>query len=226
VISVVIPTLNEELALPATLGSLLDQDCDFEAIVVDGGSSDRTPAIVEDTAASHPAVRLLAADRGRARQMNAGAADARGDWLLFLHADTLLPEKSLNRIANLRDTVAAGCFRHQFSGNSPTLRILSWFHNRRFQVTRVIYGDQAMFVRRPLFVRLGGFPDTDMEDIAFSLALRSATRPIMLSQPVITDARKFDQMGHWHALAHAVALLVRFRFGMNVSRDRFFRDYR
>jgi rSAM/selenodomain-associated transferase 2 len=226
VISVVIPTLNEEIALPATLVSLLDQDCDFEAIVVDGGSSDRTPAIVEDAAASHPAVRLLVADRSRARQMNAAAAEALGDWLLFLHADTVLPERSLSRIANLPATVAAGCFRHRFSGNSPMLRSLSWLHNRRFHVTRVIYGDQAMFVRRSLFRRLGGFPATDMEDIAFSLALRSVTRPIMLSQPVITDARKFDQMGRWRALTHAVALLVRFRLGLNVSRDRFFGDYR
>jgi rSAM/selenodomain-associated transferase 2 len=226
VISVIIPTLNEELALPATLESLLDQDSDFEVIVVDGGSDDRTPAIVEAAAVHFRALRMLRADRGRAQQMNAGAADAHGDWLLFLHADTVLPQKSMSRIAILPDSVAAGCFRHRFSGRSPTLRILSWFHNRRFHFTRVIYGDQAMFVRRPLFVRLGGFPITDMEDIGFSLALRSATRPIMLSESVTTDARKFDQLGHWRALAHAVALLVRFRFGMNISRDRFFGDYR
>jgi rSAM/selenodomain-associated transferase 2 len=226
VISVIIPTLNEELALPATLESLLDQDSDFEVIVVDGGSDDRTPAIVEAAAAHHRALRVLSADRGRAHQMNAGAAEAHGDWLLFLHADTVLRQNSIGRIVDLPDSVAAGCFRHCFSGTSPMLRILSWFHNRRFHVTRVIYGDQAMFVRRSLFHRLGGFPATDMEDIAFSLALRSVTRPIMLSESVITDSRKFDQLGHWRALAHAITLLVRFRFGMNISRDRFFGDYR
>jgi rSAM/selenodomain-associated transferase 2 len=226
VISIVIPTLNEELALPATLASVFDQQNEHEIIVVDGGSDDETLTIVETAAARHRELRVLVADRGRARQLNAGAAAAGGDWLLFLHADTVLPQNALRHIAGLPETVAAGCFRHRFSGGSPVLRTLSWFHNRRFQVTRVIYGDQAMFVRRPLFLRLGGFPMTDMEDIAFSLALRSATRPIMLSESVITDARKFDQMGHWRALAHAVALLVRFRLGNDVSRDRFFGDYR
>jgi rSAM/selenodomain-associated transferase 2 len=226
VISVVIPTLNEEFALPATLGSVLGQDGEFEIIVADGGSDDGTLAIAENATARRGGFRVLVADRGRARQMNAGADVAHGDWLLFLHADTLLPERSLARIAELPETAAAGCFHHRFSGSSPVLRTLSWLHNRRFQFTRVIYGDQAMFVRRPLFLRLGGFPITDMEDIAFSLSLRSATRPIMLAQSVITDARKFDQMGHWRALAHAVALLVRFRLGMDVSRDRFFGDYR
>lgn len=225
-ISVVIPTLNEELALPATLGSVLDQDGEFEIIVVDGGSGDRTVAIVETAAACHGGIRVIVADRGRARQMNAGADIARGDWLLFLHADTVLPSLSLSRIARLPDTVGAGCFRHRFSGSSPMLRTLSWLHNRRFHFTRVIYGDQAMFVRRPLFLQLRGFPITHMEDIAFSLALRSVTRPIMLSAPVTTDARKFEQMGHWRALGHAVALLIRFRLGVNVSRNRFFGDYR
>ena len=225
-ISIVIPTLNEEIAIPATLASVLDQREEHEIIVVDGGSEDGTPAIVGRTATRHHGLRMLVADRGRASQMNAGAAVACGEWLLFLHADTVLPEASLGRIAALPETVAAGCFHHRFSGTSPLLGALSWCHNRRFRVTRVIYGDQAMFVRRALFRELGGFPVTDMEDIAFSLALRSVTRPVMLPDSVITDARKFDQMGHWRALAHAVALLVRFRFGMNVSRDRFFEDYR
>jgi len=225
-ISIVIPTLNEELALPATLASVCDQGNDREIIVADGGSNDRTLAIVETAAARHEGMRLVVTDRGRARQMNAGAASAGGDWLLFLHADTVLPRNALHHVAGLPATVAAGCFRHRFSGNSPMLRALSWFHNRRFRITRVIYGDQAMFVRRSLFFKLGGFPDTDMEDIAFSLALRSVTRPIMLSASVTTDARKFDQMGHWRALARAVALLVRFRVGVDVSRDRFFGDYR
>lgn len=225
-ISVIIPTLNEERALPATLDAVLVQPFDFEVIVVDGGSVDRTPQIVEETSARHPRLQLLRMARGRALQMNAAAGTACGDWLLFLHADTLLPKNGFSAIENQPETIQAGCFTHRFSGAGAMLRILSWFHNHRFGVTRVIYGDQAMFIRRGLFEELGGFPVRPMEDIAFGLTLRAATRPIMLPEVVTTDSRKFDQMGHWRALAHSVLLLLRFRYGADVSRDRFFRNYR
>jgi rSAM/selenodomain-associated transferase 2 len=222
----VIPALDEEAALPATLEALLSQDGDFEVIVVDGGSRDRTCEIAEDTARETRRVRLLRADRGRARQMNAGAEATTGDWLLFLHADTLLPDGGLAKIEALPATVEAGCFRHRFSGSGPTLRILSWFHNRRFAVTRIAYGDQALFIRRPLFERLGRFPDRPMEDVAFGITLRAATRPVMLPLAVVTDSRKFESMGRWRALYHAVRLLVRFRTGADVSDDRFFDNFR
>ena len=225
-ISVIIPTLNEERALPATLDAILDQPVDSEVIVVDGGSVDRTPQIVEETSARHPRLQLLRTARGRALQMNAGAGATRGEWLLFLHADTLLPPNGLRAIENQPETIQAGCFTHRFSGAGTMLRILSWFHNHRFGVTRVIYGDQAMFIRRGLFEELGGFPVQLMEDIAFGLELRAATRPVMLAEVVTTDSRKFDQMGHWRALAHSVILLFRFRFGADVSGDRFFRNFR
>jgi len=225
-ISVIIPALNEERALPATLDAILAQSADLEVLVVDGGSVDRTPQIVEESSARHPRLRLLRTARGRALQMNAGADLARGDWLLFLHADTLLPQNGLTAIENQPETVQAGCFTHRFSGASAMLRVLSWFHNHRFGLTRVIYGDQAMFIRRDLFQKLEGFPVRPMEDIAFGLKLRAATLPVMLPEVVNTDSRKFDQMGHWRALAHSVFLLLRFRFGADVSRDRFFRNYR
>jgi len=225
-ISVIIPTLNEERALPETLAAILAQPVDSEVIVVDGGSTDRTPQIVEDISARHPRLQLLRTARGRALQMNAGADLARGEWLIFLHADTLLPKDGLTAIENQPETILAGCFTHRFSGASAMLRILSWFHNHRFGVTRVIYGDQAMFIRRAFFERLGGFPVRPMEDIAFGLKLRAATLPVMLPEVVTTNSRKFDQMGHWRALAHSLFLLLRFRFGADVSRDRFFRHYR
>jgi rSAM/selenodomain-associated transferase 2 len=225
-ISVIIPTLDEELALPDTLAAVLSQVGDFELMVVDGGSLDRTPEIVQDAArAGHP-VRLISTDRGRARQMNAGAQEARGDWLLFLHADTRLPEDALSSIEGLPESVEAGCFHHRFSGRGVTLRVLSWCHNRRFAVTRVIYGDQALFIRHRLFERLGGFPLRPMEDIAFGLVLRRVTRPTMLDGRVVTDSRKFDTMGHWRAVYRAVSLLVRFRLGADVAFDPFFDDYR
>jgi len=226
VISVIIPTLNEQRALPATLESVAVQAAPNEIVVADGGSVDATRAVVEAFAGRHPGVRWLEAARGRARQMNVGAAAASGEWLLFLHADTLLPSDALARIDGSPRSVRAGCFRHRFSGSTPALRLLSWLHNRRFAVTRVIYGDQAMFVSSELFRGLGGFPDCDMEDIAFSLALRRVTRPVMVPATVVTDSRKFAAMGPLRATARSVSLLVRFRLRRDVAGDRFFGEYR
>ena len=225
-ISIIIPTLDEERALPATLDVALAQHGEFEVIVVDGGCTDATTAIVKERAAHDLRLQLLEIEKGRAVQLNAGAENAVGEWLLFLHADTLLPDDGLERIASLPKTVRAGCFRHRFSGTGAMLRALSWFHNQRFRITRVVYGDQGLFVRRVLFADLGGFPLQHMEDIAFGLKLRSVTRPVMVAQPVVTDARKFEQMGAWTALIHAVSLLVRFRYRANVDDDPFFREYR
>ena len=225
-ISVIIPALNEEKALPATLGALAAQSGKFDVTVVDGASGDQTPAIVERFAARNSRFRLLRSQPGRAVQMNVGAAATTGRWLLFLHADSSLPEGALSLISDQDETVDAGCFRHRFSGSGWTLRVLSWFHNRRFQVTRVVYGDQGLFVRRELFDRLGGFPVGQMEDIAFSLRLRRVTRLRMLPAPVITDSRKFEQIGAWSATVHAVRLLLRFRFRADIEHDPFFDEYR
>jgi len=225
-ISIVVPTLDEERALPATIEAIFAQTCGFEVIVVDGGSTDGTRTVTKNLSARDSRVRLLETHRGRAQQMNAGAAAATGEWLLFLHADTLLPADALSRISNLPDSVHAGCFRHRFSGPGRILSMLSWFHNRRFQVTRVVYGDQGLFIRPELFDQLGRFPVRTMEDIAFGLRLRKAARPFMLPATAVTDSRKFEQMGAWNATAHAVSLLVRFRFRADVDHDSFFDDYR
>lgn len=225
-ISVVIPTLNEERALPATLDALFRNRGDFEVVIVDGDSVDGTRRVVEEYARRHRRLRVAQAPPGRALQMNAGAAQTRGDWVLFLHADTLLPENALEGISVLPASVGAGCFRQRFGSDSRLLRVLSWCHNQRFRGTRIIYGDQAMFVRRACFEELGGFPEQPLEDIAFSLRLRAVTRPIMLQSTVVTDARKFDRMGHWRALGRAVGLLVRFRLGAEITGDEFLRDYR
>lgn len=225
-ISIVIPALNEERAIAATLDSVLRQPGRPQTIVVDGGSDDDTTRIVGQYRVRHPELRLLEAEPGRARQMNAGAAEATGEWLLFLHADTLLPERCLERIKALREPVLAGCFHQRFTSASPVLQALSFMHNLRFRVTRVIYGDQAMFIRRRTFTDLGGFPERDMEDVAFSLELRRRTTPVMLHESVLTESRKFDQMGHWRAVARSVSLLLRFRRGADVAGDRFFDQYR
>jgi rSAM/selenodomain-associated transferase 2 len=207
VISVIIPVYNEEKALPRTLEGLMRQTGDYEIVVVDAGSTDATATVL----AGYPQIRVLQAPRGRASQMNAGAAAARGEWLLFLHADTLLPAGALARLhAWERDhDIQAGGFRHRFSGDRWSLRVVSWLDNLRCRMTGIIFGDQALFVRRGLFERLGGFPeDCLMEDVVFGERLVRQTRPLLATDSIITDARKFEQMGVWRSLLRVVLILV------------------
>ncbi|MBU6482116.1 MAG: TIGR04283 family arsenosugar biosynthesis glycosyltransferase [Nitrospirae bacterium] len=224
-ISVIIPTLNEEKALPDTLRHLLGQAGDFEVIVVDGGSVDHTVEIVR----GEPRVRLLTASKGRASQMNTGARHATGDWLLFLHADTLLPEGALARLNSLETdaTVQAGGFLHRFSGTDWQLRMLSYFNNVRCRWSKIIYGDQAMFVRRTLFERLSGFPNKSrLEDVLFSRKLVRIVTPVLLAPPVVTDSRKFVQMGIWRSVFRASFILLSIELGLPLVSPAFFRDIR
>jgi glycosyltransferase involved in cell wall biosynthesis len=178
-------------------------------------------------AAADPRVRLVVAPRGRAAQMNAGARLARGEWLLFLHADTLLPADGLARIAALPAEVAAGCFRQRFSGDDWRLRFVSWLDNYRCERTRVMYGDQAMFVRRGLFERLGGFPDVEiLEDVVFSERLGALTRPILIDDAVVTDSRKFVQMGVFRSLLRCCAILLCYELRLPIPARSFFHPVR
>jgi hypothetical protein len=159
--------------------------------------------------------------------MNAGAGLARGEWLLFLHADTLLPGDGLARIAALPREVEAGCFRQRFSGDDWRLRFVSWLHNFRCERTRVMYGDQAMFVRRRLFERLGGFPAVEiLEDVVFSERLGALERPILMSDPVVTDSRKFVQMGVFRSLLRCIAILLCYELRLPIPARSFFHPVR
>jgi len=222
-ISVVIPFLDEERALPSTLAALFATPPDCEVIAVDAGSTDRSREVL----ARFPQVRVIDAARGRAQQMNAGARIARGELLLFLHADTLLPPDALARLsAGLAEPAFQwGGFRHAFSAADWRLRCVSFLHNMRCRMTRVFYGDQAMFVRRALFWQAGGFPAGRMEDIALSERLLERAPPTLLDLAVTTDSRKFVRLGVWTALAHVVAILFCARFGWRTPTS-FFADIR
>jgi rSAM/selenodomain-associated transferase 2 len=225
-ISVIIPFVDEARALPATLAHLMAEvaTCSgTEVIAVDAGSGDASRAIL----AMHPSVRVLDAPRGRAAQMNAGAAAAAGDVLLFLHADTTLPRGAMQAIARAARTpgFVYGGFQHCFSGTDWRLKMISALHNFRCRRARTFYGDQALFVSRAAFGKVGGFPLQPIEDIALSRRLMQVGPPTFLPLAVVTSARKFEQMGVWTSFARVLAILLCLRFGRKPP-AAFFADIR
>ncbi len=225
-ISIIIPALNEARALPCTLAAVAAQNAAHQVIVADGGSDDATIRIARDAGAV-----CISAPRGRGAQMNAGvrhASAAPDEWLLFLHADTLLPRDALKTIAALPAAVEAGCFHQQFSDSEahPLLKRVSQLHNWRCRRTHIMYGDQAMFVRRAVFETLGGFPESDLEDVKLSERLRARKAPVMLAGAVVTDARKFIARGIVLSLARIGLLLLCHRYKLPLVGKAFFEPVR
>ena len=149
--------------------------------------------------------------------------------MLFLHADTLLPEDGLARVFELPKEVTAGGFRHRFSGRGFGLWLVSLADNIRCSRSRIIFGDQAMFIRRSLFSRLGGFPNVGrLEDVLFCEKLVKHARPELLEQAVVTDSRKFVQHGIWRSLARVAIILLCVNLGRRIPGNslRFFEDVR
>jgi rSAM/selenodomain-associated transferase 2 len=206
-LSIVVPVLDEAAALPAFLAHLARTCPAAEVIVVDGGSGDGSPEIVRRAAG----VRLVRSGRGRARQMNAGAAVARGDALLFLHADTRLPPGAAEAIARaLADhAVAYGRFDVRFDSPRPAFRVIAALMNLRSRLSGVSTGDQGLFLRRATFEAAGGFADIPlMEDVELSRRLKRRGRPAALRLRVTTAARKWEREG----VARTVALMWALRF--------------
>lgn len=193
-LSIIVPCLNEADGIGDALAALAPlRTRGSEVIVVDGGSSDGT---VERSAPLADCV--LSAPRGRALQMNAGAARARGEILLFLHADTRLPDGAAGAIAAaLADPgVVGGRFDVRFDSDSRLLAIVAWLMNARSRATSICTGDQAIFARRADFEAVGGYPDIPlMEDIELSRRLKARGRLAALRARVTTSARKWEREG-------------------------------
>lgn len=221
-VSVVIPALNEEASIPGTLRSARAAGAD-EVIVADGGSGDGTRE-----AARGAADAVIVASPGRARQMNAGAKASTGEALLFLHADTLLPPGSIDSVreALAREEVAGGGFRVRLgvSGDAPfarrtALRITGRMINLRSRLFRSFTGDQAIFLRRELFDRIGGYPEIPlMEDVELSRAMRRSGRTVLLPVRVVTSARRWETHGTARTILRMWSLRIAYRLGMPPER--------
>jgi len=212
-LSIVVPVLDEAAQIEAALTALSPyRSRGAELVVVDGGSRDGTPAL-----AGPLADRVLTAPRGRAVQMNAGAAVARGDFLLFLHVDTRLPANADTDIREglARSGRAWGRFDIRFD-REGVMSMIAFMMNLRSRLTGVTTGDQAIFVTRTAFDAVGGFPPLAlMEDIALSARLKHFSRPACLRARAITSARRWRK----HGTLRTMLLMWRLRFAYFLGAD-------
>lgn len=214
-LSIVVPVLNEATTLAARLAALAPlRERGAEVLVVDGGSDDGTLAV----AMAH-ADGALVAPRGRASQLNAGACAARGKVLLFLHADTRLPQGADLLVAQaLVGGHRWGRFDVRIEGRHPLLPVVAVFMNLRSRLGGIATGDQALFVRRDTFLSLGGFaPLPLMEDIDLSRRLKRIGPPACLRERVTTSGRRWDQNGFWRTVALMWRLRAAFWRGADVQ---------
>ena len=231
-VSVIVPALNEAEGIGTTLASVAVQEGPVEVIVVDGGSSDGT---AEAARRALPETAVIEAPRGRAAQMNAGAARAAGEALLFLHADTRLPP---NALADVRHALAApeavgGCFRTAFgatSGFGPAGRALMRLWQARLWMGwhRFAFGDRALFFRRSAFETVGGFPNQPIfEDLDAVRAVRRLGHFVFLPASVTTSARRFERNGALRQQLRNVGLWAAWNAGIPPRRlKRFYSDGR
>lgn len=189
-LSAIVPALDEELAIGATLERLVAVA--DEVLVADGGSRDRTRELARTAGAV-----VVETPRGRARQMNEGARRARGEVLLFVHADTLVPPGARAAIAAALDRGAlGGAFELRFDARGLAYRLGERAASLRSRWSRLAFGDQAQFLLRETFERLGGFADWPLlEDLDLARRLRAAGRVAILRPPVVTSARRFERLG-------------------------------
>jgi rSAM/selenodomain-associated transferase 2 len=221
-ISVIIPALNEAEGIEACLASARQTGYPIEIIVVDGGSTDGTEELARGAGAS-----VLTCVPGRAGQQNAGARMAVGEILLFLHADTRLPEGWAETVLEVlsRPGVAGGAFRFAIDAPGAGYRFIEAMANIRSRACQIPFGDQALFLKRERFVELGGFPEMPiMEDFAFVERLRRTGRVLTLRESALTSPRRWQRLGKFRVTVLNKVMIWGYKAG--VSPDRLARWYK
>jgi len=225
-ISIIVPVLNEAKVIESLLEHLLALEGEHEIIVVDGGSSDETAAIASRYASPpHKGlggyIKVISSERGRAKQMNAGAKEAKGEALLFLHADCRLPSEAIPSIeAALADPACVGgCFTLSLDEEGLIYRLISRFTGLRMRLTGRMTGDEGIFVRQEVFERMGGFPEMAlMEDWEFSKRLRAYGKVKQLPLKISTSARRWKEWGIWRTFWRMQKLKLLYHLGMSPER--------
>jgi len=213
-ISVIVPVLNDARALAESLDHLRPlRERGAEVIVCDGGSEDGSVEVARTGGAC-----VVASAPGRGRQMNAGAASARGELLLFLHADTRLPDAAHDLLMGsvAPGEAAWGWFDVRLSGQHPLFRWVEFLMNLRARVSSVATGDQAIFLSRSLYQAVGGFPEIPlMEDVALSKRLRRMAPPVCIRTPVVTSSRRWEENG----ILRTILLMWRLRLAYTLGAE-------
>ena len=236
-LSIVIPLLNEADNLPKLMGHLAHLNpAPYQVILVDGGSADNSVAIakelIESLIDSSPSVisrqvidwQIIESTAGRALQMNAGAELATGDVLLFLHADTQLPNHAIADITSAVRQAAWGRFDVRLESSTWMLKVVSQMINWRSRFSGIATGDQAIFIKKSLFEQLGGYPQQPlMEDIELCKRLKAVGKPACLRSKVITSARRWQQYGTWRTIG--LMWHLRFDYWRGVSADNIKQRY-
>lgn len=218
-VSIIIPVLNEETNIPVVLNSLLNFS-GIEIIICDGGSSDMTCERIIPFISDYPFVKLVQTSSGRGIQMNEGAKTACGKWLLFLHADTVIPDRSwkgfLKAIEKNDRPIRSGAFSFRSSSDAFRYRLMSVLVNLRSRWFKLPYGDQAIFVRRDLFEKFGGFRNDHpfMEDVELVKRLSKETGFAILKEEVITSPRRHEADGFFKRMLLNLWINILYRMGV------------
>lgn len=223
-ISIIIPFFNEEKILPQSCADLEKLSGDAELIFVDGASTDRSVQVAGRYG------KVVCSKRGRASQMNEGARQAKGDVLLFLHADNVISAQTLSRIEKkiFEDGCIGGCCTQRIDNKALVYRFIEWQGNARARLTREFYGDQGIFVRKDVFFEIGCFPEVPiMEDVLFTKKLRGCGKTSVLPDRILVSARRWEKKGVVKtALLYAlISLLFVLKVPLNRIR-RFYEDLR
>jgi len=218
-ISIVVPVLNESQRINTFLHHLKRQTLEHKAeiIVIDGAQDCGTISVINDSQ-----IIRLSGPKGRARQMNTGAALAKGRILLFLHADTLLPDGALVKIAQAMKCsgYVGGAFEIEYDSNRPILGFIAWRNNMRCRVTRIPYGDQGIFIRREYFEQIGGYSQYDfLEDVDLMSRIKRDGKKIhILKNRLKISSRRWEKEGIFYCMIRNQLMVTLFHFGVNPNK--------